>query len=73
MHIYVPTTTETEASSEEKPTVALGNARTRFVFASVLDAVKFYSNQTGHFPVTSRNRTKYVFIVYSYDSNINLS
>ena len=45
------------------------NAETRIVFSTVVDAVKVYIDQTGHFPVTSIRVVKYTFIIYSYDAN----
>ena len=41
------------------------NTEIRIVFATVVDAGKVYSNQTGHFSVTSNRGVKCVFILYS--------
>ena len=38
-----------------------------------MDAGKFYSDQTGSFPVTSSEGVKCVFILYYYDANEILS
>ena len=45
------------------------NSETHIVFAAVVEAVKVYSDQTGHFPVTSIKGLKHVSILYSYDAN----
>ena len=49
------------------------NSETHIIFATVVDAVKLYSYQTGFFPVTSIKGVKYVFILYYYDANEILS
>ena len=46
-----------------------GNAETHLVFATVVDTGKVYSDQTGHFTVTSSKGVKYVSILYSYEDN----
>ena len=45
------------------------NSETYLLFATVFGAVKVYSYQTGHFPVTFIKGVKYAFILYSYDAN----
>ena len=54
-------------------TVVPINAETHLVFATMVDAGKFYSYQIGCFPVTPRSEVKYAFILYSYDSNVILT
>ena len=49
------------------------NSETHIIFATVVDAVKLYSYQTGFFPVTSIKGVKYVFILYYYDDNTYLA
>ena len=41
----------------------------KLVFLTVMYAGKLYSNQTVHFPVTTRKGVKYLFIPNSYDTN----
>lgn len=42
-------------------------------FASIDDAGKIYTDQTGQFPVTSSQGNKYVLVLYDYDSNAILT
>jgi hypothetical protein len=46
---------------------------TQFVYAAIVQAPnesgQIYTDQTGHFPVTSRRGNKYIMILYDYDSN----
>ena len=49
------------------------NVETNHVFVIVVYAGKSYSYQTVLFTVTSSRGVKYVFILYSYSSNNNLS
>jgi hypothetical protein len=46
---------------------------TNFTFATIEDTGKIYTNQTGRFPVTSRQGHKYILILYEYDSNAILT
>ena len=46
------------------------NAETHLFFTTVLDTVIVYSDQTGHFSVTSSRGVKYVLFLYSYYANI---
>ena len=40
------------------------------VILKTVDCIeKCYTNQTGRFPITSRNGNKYILLVYHYDSN----
>ena len=49
------------------------NIETCIVFATVLDAGKVCSYQSGSFTLTSSRVVKYVFILYSYGANAILS
>ena len=39
------------------------------MFATVEQGRKVYTDQTGLFPVTSNQGTKYIFVMYLYDAN----
>ena len=39
------------------------------MFATVEQGRKVYTDQTGLFPVTSNQCTKYIFVMYLYDAN----
>jgi hypothetical protein len=47
--------------------------RTQFVYVAIIQAPnesgQIYTDQTGHFPVTSCQGNKYIMILYDYDSN----
>jgi hypothetical protein len=47
--------------------------RTQFVYVAIVQAPnessQIYTDQTGHFLVTSRQGNKYIMILYDYDSN----
>ena len=51
--------------------------RTHFVYAAIVDAPnesgRVYTDQTGKFPVTSRKGSKYIMVLYDYDSNAILT
>ena len=47
------------------------NTETHLEFSTAVGAVKVYSYQTGHLPVTSSRVVNYIFILYSYDANEN--
>jgi hypothetical protein len=46
---------------------------THLVFATIEETGKIYTDQTGRFPVTSSRGTKYVMVLYDYDSNAVLT
>ena len=43
------------------------------IFATIEQAGRIYTNQTGRFPVTSSLGNKYVMIFYNYDTNAILA
>ena len=45
------------------------NIPTNQLFATIELAGKIYTDQTGRFPITSSRGSKYIFILYSYDTN----
>ena len=49
------------------------NVENHLVFTTVVDSWKVYSDQTGSFTFISSRGVKYVFILYSYSPNNNLS
>ena len=47
--------------------------KTKEAFAQISETAKVYTDQTGRFPTTSSNGSKYVFILYAYDINAILA
>ena len=43
------------------------------VFATIEETGKFYTNQTGQFPVSSSAVNQYILVLYDYDSNAILT
>jgi hypothetical protein len=39
------------------------------VYAATVDAVKYYTDKTGLFPVMTSNGNTYVMVLYKYDGN----
>ena len=54
---------------EEEPVAEPNNQETEMVFGTIETIGKVYTDQTGRFPVTSSKGTKYIFVLYSYDTN----
>jgi hypothetical protein len=46
---------------------------TQFVYAATIDAGQIYTDQTGRFTVVSSEGSKYIMILYDYDSNAILA
>jgi hypothetical protein len=44
-----------------------------FIFAAIMETSQIYTDLKGRFPTTSLSGSKYILIVYDYDSNIVLS
>jgi hypothetical protein len=47
--------------------------KTQFVYATTIYAGQIYTDQTGIFPVVSSKGSKYIMILYDYDSNAILA
>jgi hypothetical protein len=47
--------------------------KTQFVYAATIYACQIYTDQTGRFPVVSSKGSKYIMILYDYDSNAILA
>jgi hypothetical protein len=47
--------------------------KTQFVYAATIDAGQICTDQTGRFPVVSSKGSKYIMIIYDYDSNAILA
>ena len=60
-------------TSEAEPTQEPNNQTTNWLFATIESTGKIYTNQTGRFPVTSSQGSKYVLVLYDYDTNAILT
>jgi hypothetical protein len=47
--------------------------KTNFLFATILDTGRIYTDQTGRFPITSSQGNQYIMVLYDYDSNAILT
>ena len=63
----------TTKDEEEQPTQENNNEATNILLATIQTIDKVYSDQTGRFPYISSRGYKYIFILYSYDSNAILA
>ena len=58
---------------ENEPLQEPGNIQSNFVFATVEQKGKIYTDQTGQFPVMSSKGNQYILILYEYDTNAILT
>jgi hypothetical protein len=47
--------------------------KTQYVYAATIDAGQIYTDKTGRFPLVSSKGSKYIMILYDYDSNAILA
>jgi hypothetical protein len=66
-------TTDNNNEVDAIPVQEPNNAATNCLFATIDDAGRIYTDQTGRFPVTSSQGNKYILVLYDYDSNAILT
>ncbi len=68
------TPTTNHANETNDPPQEPNNESTHQLFATITDTGKIYTDQTGHFPVTSSQGNQYIILVlYDYDTNAILT
>ncbi len=67
------TTTNHPEPLDVDPTQETNNEATDFLFATIEDTGRIYTDQTGRFPVTSSKGSQYILVLYDYDSNAILT
>jgi hypothetical protein len=64
---------EEEECNNEAETALDNGVKTHCVYAATNDTGQIYTDQTGRFPVVSRNGKIYIIVLYEYDGNVMMS
>ena len=67
------TNPKTDDEDDDEPTPEPNNNETELVFATIEAIGKVYTDQTERFPVTSSRGTKYICVLYAYDTKAILT
>lgn len=61
--------TKQQEAEEEEPTQEDQNEQTNQLFVAIEETGRIYTDQTGRFPVASSRSSKYIVVMYDYDTN----